>query len=116
GGGDGGSVGINGGGVFGRKPAWGATETMICVCVMSAFDTKRTCQSCCSMSAFGGKADISQRLPANRDFMSIFNSASRSGRARLPELVRWRARDTSQQARLRLAVAREPRLSTPAPC
>src|SRR5262249_42070158 len=39
---------------FGRKPASGATETMICVCVMSAFDTKRTCQSCCSMSAFGG--------------------------------------------------------------
>src|SRR6516164_1663396 len=29
--------------------------------LMSAYGTKRTCQSCRSMSAFGGKADMSQR-------------------------------------------------------
>ena len=30
------------------------------------FGTKRTCQHVCYLSAFGGKADINQRLPAKR--------------------------------------------------
>src|SRR6516162_8185177 len=34
---------------------------------MSANGTKRTCQSCRSMSAFGGKAEIGQRLLTNHD-------------------------------------------------
>jgi hypothetical protein len=34
---------------------------------MSSLGTKRTSRDVCYLSAFGGKADISQRLPNNRD-------------------------------------------------
>src|SRR5215813_12883288 len=37
---------------------------------MSAFGTKRTWRDVFYLSAFGGKADISQQLPDNCDFMS----------------------------------------------
>jgi hypothetical protein len=33
----------------------------------SGYGTKRTSQDGCYLSAFGGKADISQRLPDNGD-------------------------------------------------
>ena len=42
------------------KPGWGPTFDPIAElpAAMSAFGTKRTCQSLSAMSAFGGKADI----------------------------------------------------------
>jgi hypothetical protein len=44
-------------------------ETRFAAVHESASGTKRTFRDVCYLSAFGGKADISQRLADNRDFM-----------------------------------------------
>jgi hypothetical protein len=45
----------------------GRIRTSFAATRMSAFGTKRTSQDGCYLSAFGAKADISQRLPDNGD-------------------------------------------------
>ena len=55
---------------------------------MSANRTKRTFRDVCYLSAFGGKADISQQLADNRDFMST-RPRSRDARRRLQTTLSW---------------------------